>query len=81
MTGRDPLVYRRTRSATDRLAGTLLGVALGDALGLPCEGMSARSIARRFGAVDRFRLLGQTGFVSDDTEQTALIAQSLAAFP
>jgi ADP-ribosyl-[dinitrogen reductase] hydrolase len=66
---------------TDRLAGTLLGVALGDALGLPCEGMSARSIARRFGTVDRFRLLGRTGFVSDDTEQTALIAQSLVRHP
>ena len=41
--------------AADRLAGTLLGVALGDALGLPCEGMSARSISRRFGTVARFR--------------------------
>jgi ADP-ribosyl-[dinitrogen reductase] hydrolase len=66
---------------TDRLAGTLLGTALGDALGLACEGMSARAIARRFGRVDRFRLLGRTGFVSDDTEQTALVAQSLARHP
>ena len=65
----------------DRLIGTLLGTALGDALGLPCEGMSARSIARRFGTVDRYRLLGQTGFVSDDTEQAALVAQSLAQHP
>jgi ADP-ribosyl-[dinitrogen reductase] hydrolase len=64
-------------SEADRLAGTLLGTALGDALGLPCEGMSARSIARRFGRIDRFRLLGRTGFVSDDTEQAALIAESL----
>lgn len=79
MTGDDSVVPTgRAGVGTDRLAGTLLGVALGDALGLPCEGMSARSIARRFGKVDRFRLLGQTGFVSDDTEQTALIAQSLA---
>lgn len=65
----------------ERLAGTLLGTALGDALGLPCEGMSAAAIARRFGVVDRFRLLGGTGFVSDDTEQAALIAQSLARHP
>ncbi len=65
----------------DRLAGTLLGTALGDALGLPAEGMSAPSIARRFGRLDRFRLLGPTGFVSDDTEQSALIAQSLARHP
>ncbi|HLH28069.1 MAG TPA: ADP-ribosylglycohydrolase family protein, partial [Acidimicrobiales bacterium] len=64
-----------------RLAGTLLGTALGDALGLPCEGMSARRIARRFGRADRFRLLGRTGYVSDDTEKSALVAQSLARFP
>jgi ADP-ribosyl-[dinitrogen reductase] hydrolase len=66
---------------TDRLAGTLLGTALGDALGLPAEGMSARAIRRRFGRIDRFRLLGRTGFVSDDTEQSALLAQSLARHP
>src|SRR3954463_3725312 len=66
---------------TDRLAGTLLGTALGDALGLPAEGMSARAIARRFGRVDRFRLMGRTGFVSDDTEQAALVAQSLVGHP
>jgi ADP-ribosyl-[dinitrogen reductase] hydrolase len=65
----------------DRLTGTLLGTALGDALGLPCEGMSARRIARRFGRVDRFHLLGRMGFVSDDTEQSALVAQSLARHP
>src|SRR3954454_10622479 len=68
-------------TSTDRLAGTLLGTALGDALGLPAEGMSARAISRRFGRVDRFRLLGRTGFVSDDTEQAALVAQSLARHP
>jgi ADP-ribosylglycohydrolase len=65
----------------DRLAGTLLGTALGDALGLPAEGMSARAIARRFGRIERFHLLGRTGFVSDDTEQAALVAQSLARYP
>jgi len=31
--------------------------------------------------MDRFRLLGRTGFVSDDTEQTALLAQSLVRHP
>lgn len=65
----------------DRLEATLLGTALGDALGLPCEGMSAKAIARRFGPVDRFRLLGSVGFVSDDTEQSALVAESLARHP
>ena len=68
-------------SHRDGLTGTLLGTALGDALGLPAEGMSAKSIGRRFGKVERFHLLGRVGFVSDDTEQAALIAQSLARFP
>ena len=67
--------------STDRLAGLLLGCAIGDALGLPCEGMAAATIARRFGRVDRFRLLGPWGFVSDDTEQAALVAQSLVRYP
>jgi ADP-ribosyl-[dinitrogen reductase] hydrolase len=65
----------------DRLVGVLLGTALGDALGLPVEGMSPQSIRRRFGRIDRFRLLGRTGFVSDDTEQSALLAQALARHP
>ena len=56
--------------SVDGLAGTLLGTAPGVAPGLATEGISARAIARRFGSVDRFRLLGRTGFVSNDTEQT-----------
>jgi len=31
--------------------------------------------------VERFHMLGRTGFVSDDTEQAALLAQSLARHP
>ena len=49
--------------------------------GLPAEGLSPRAIQRRFGRMDRFHLLGRTGFVSDDTEQTALLAQSLIRHP
>ncbi len=65
----------------ERFRGVLLGTAVGDALGLVCEGMSARRIARRFGRLDRYHLLGRTGFVSDDTEQSALVAQCLARHP
>lgn len=65
----------------DRVASVLLGTAYGDALGLVAEGLPAKVIARRFGRIDRFRLLGRTGFVSDDTEQSALVAQSLARHP
>lgn len=69
------------KATDDRLEAMLLGTALGDALGLPCEGMSAKAIARRFGPIDRFHLLGSVGFVSDDTEQAALVAESLARHP
>lgn len=65
----------------DRVAGILLGTAIGDALGLPVEGMTRAAMARVRVAMDRYRLLGRTGFVSDDTEQSALVAQSLAAHP
>ncbi len=69
MSARDPL---------DVVTGALLGCAIGDALGLPAEGMKSTAIARRFGALDRYRLIGRMGFVSDDTEQTALVAESIA---
>ncbi len=59
------------------MAGVLLGTAVGDALGLPSEGMSARAVARRFPDFRRYRFLGSAGVVSDDTEQTALVAESL----
>jgi ADP-ribosylglycohydrolase len=65
----------------DRLAGVLVGTAIGDALGLPMEGMRAASIARSFPKLDRYFLFGRTGFVSDDTEPSALVAQSLAGNP
>ena len=69
-------------ATVDRIAGTLLGTALGDALGLAAEGMSAlTAIARRFGRVERFHLIGSSGFVSDDTEQSCSVAQSLARHP
>jgi ADP-ribosyl-[dinitrogen reductase] hydrolase len=65
----------------DRFSGLLLGTALGDALGLPMEGMRAGPLARHFPQIDRFFILGRIGFVSDDTEQSALIAQSLSSHP
>lgn len=68
-------------SLKNRLTGVLLGTALGDALGVPMEGMSGAAIARAFPRIDRFFMLGRTGIVSDDTEQSALVAQSLARGP
>lgn len=58
----------------DRIRGCLLGTALGDAAGLPYEGLPPARVAHALGdASPRPRRL-----VSDDTEQTALIASALA---
>jgi len=68
----------RTHSREALFEGVLIGTAVGDALGLAAEGLSPGVIAKRFGRVDRFRILGSVGWVSDDTEQSALVAQSIA---
>ena len=56
----------------------MFGTAVGDALGLIAEGLSARKIASRFGRVEHYCVLGKIGFVTDDTEQTALVGDALA---
>lgn len=63
------------------LEGTLLGTALGDALGLPFEGLSSKHITRWFGEVKKFHFAGTMGFVSDDTEQSAMLARAIALNP
>lgn len=63
--------------AAPRILGLLLGTAIGDALGLPYEGLPEAVTARRSEPTSRYRLLGSRGFVSDDTEQSMLVAQSL----
>ncbi|OGA05328.1 MAG: hypothetical protein A3H35_07725 [Betaproteobacteria bacterium RIFCSPLOWO2_02_FULL_62_17] len=60
------------------LAGCLLGTAVGDALGLPYEGLSPRRRARLFPEMDRYHLLPfGRGMCSDDTEHTIMVAQAL----
>jgi ADP-ribosylglycohydrolase len=66
----------------DRLAGLLLGTALGDALGLPAEGLSRRRIARLgWNGRWRQRFLCGRGMTSDDTEHTVFVAESLLRSP
>ncbi|MCK5707834.1 MAG: ADP-ribosylglycohydrolase family protein [Candidatus Aureabacteria bacterium] len=61
----------------DRLKGVLLGTAIGDALGLPFEGLSSNIIKKKFKDKETFYFFGNKGVVSDDTELSALLAQSL----
>lgn len=60
------------------IVGCLLGTAIGDALGLACEGLSRRRQARMFRTLDSHKLLPfGKGMASDDTEHTCMLAQSL----
>jgi ADP-ribosyl-[dinitrogen reductase] hydrolase len=61
------------------VVGSLLGTAVGDAMGLPYEGLSRRRGIRLLGPPDRYRLLPGYGMVSDDTEHACMTAQALMA--
>lgn len=67
--------------AEARLTGLLLGVAVGDSLGLPAEGLSRRRTEKFFGGKWRQRLLFGRGMISDDTEHTVFVAQCLLQHP
>ncbi len=61
------------------IVGCVLGTAVGDALGLPYEGVSRERLPRLLGPPERHRFLFGRGMISDDTEHTCLVAQSLIA--
>jgi ADP-ribosyl-[dinitrogen reductase] hydrolase len=66
----------------DQLTGVILGTAVGDALGLPREGLSRRRARRLFGRPPlRHRFLLRWGMASDDTEHTCLVGQALLRAP
>ena len=68
-------------STQDRFRGVLIGTAVGDALGLPAEGVSRRRIGRLFPGPWRHRLILGRGMLSDDTEHTLFVSQALLAQP
>lgn len=59
------------------IIGTILGTAIGDALGLPYEAFSPGRAKRLLGKANRYHFLFNYGMVSDDTEHTCIVAQSL----
>lgn len=62
----------------NKIAGVLLGTAIGDAIGLPHEGLHPKRIARRLGAGPlRHQMLWGQGMLSDDTEHTSMVARAL----
>lgn len=62
---------------TEAAVGCILGTAVGDALGLPCEGLSKKRQMLWFPELDGHRFLFGKGLCSDDTEHTCMIAQSI----
>lgn len=68
----------------DRFLGALMGMAIGDALGMPLVGTSQDEISARFGAVDRFVAAGapsnpgaKGGEFTDETEVALCIVESM----
>ncbi len=69
----------------DRFRGCLLGLAAGDALGMPVEGYTSEEIKARFGAVidmmpaqeGHFHAGLEAGQYTDDTLETLLLAESM----
>lgn len=61
-----------------RARGSLLGAAIGDAMGAPCEGRSAEEIRSRYGAITGFVSESSTG--TDDTDFTLFNAHILRTY-
>lgn len=72
------------RVTEDQFLGSLLGVAIGDALGLPVEGLAADTILQRYGAFEGYLEIEDagdgepiTGMISDKSEVVLCIVESL----
>ena len=67
-------------SRADRFAGCLLGLAVGDAVGAPYEGLKHTDIFFQFGTPDKLvtNPSGETLYYTDDTEMMIGVAETLA---
>jgi ADP-ribosylglycohydrolase len=72
---------REDSGLQDLFRGCILGVAIGDALGMPAEGMRIDEIRRIYGSIEDFlpSPLGdlKAGEWTDDTEQMVILAESI----
>ena len=65
-------------SKNSRAKGTMAGLAIGDALGRPVEGLSAEEIRKNYGSIHDF--LNKTPGGSDDTEYAILTGLALKKY-
>ncbi len=76
----DPASHSNGESASDRIAGCLLGGAVGDALGAPVEFLSLADIRAQYGAAgiaDFAPAYGRVGAITDDTQMCLWTAEGL----
>src|SRR5882757_8224521 len=73
-------IWESTAAPADRFAGCLLGLAVGDAVGAPYEGLTHADIFFQFGTPDKLvkNPFGGTLFYTDDTEMMIGVAETLA---
>jgi|GEM_PF-669036 len=64
---------------TDAFSGCLLGTAVGDSIGLPFEGLSAKRVHKFISFPLDHQFLFGTGMLSDDTEHSIMVAQVLTS--
>ncbi|MGC5050530.1 ADP-ribosylglycohydrolase family protein [Micromonospora sp. DT48] len=67
--------------ASRRAAGSLFGLAYGDALGKPTEFLTVAEIDRRFGPSGPRELVGDPALVTDDTQMALAVAWALRDAP
>jgi len=68
----------KTEEISAKLSGCLLGMAVGDSLGLPREGLTRQRAAKFLGIPPlSHRFIFKHGMVSDDTEHAIMVAESL----
>lgn len=63
----------------DRFRGALLGAAIGDLLGRPAQGLSARDVAELYGRIDERQIARQTAAAPPDPPAFSPLARLLAS--
>ncbi|MGB3636331.1 MAG: ADP-ribosylglycohydrolase family protein [Rivularia sp. (in: cyanobacteria)] len=59
------------------IIGCIIGTAIGDAFGLPYEGLSKQRQKKLYPNLKNHKFIFNKGMISDDTEHTCMVAQSL----
>jgi ADP-ribosylglycohydrolase len=67
----------KNKAKENAFIGCIIGTAVGDAMGLTLEGLSPRRALKFFPTLNQYHFLFGKGMVSDDTEHTCFVAQSL----